>query len=137
MVTERAIKVASKARASSLVLLLAVMLMGCSGDYMHSYQSVGGAWSKCDTLSFPANWYRNVGGQPLDIYLGVRYTTAYPYKNLCVQPTTAYSLAIPSAVIFMMMQAIAMALLQERFTRLNFFSAPCLCRIVAVSACST
>ena len=67
------------------MLLLAVLLMGCSGDYMHSYQSVGGAWSKCDTLSFPANWYRSVGGQQLDIYLGVRYTTAYPYKNLCVQ----------------------------------------------------
>ncbi len=85
---ERAIKVTGIAKASSVLLLATVLLAGCGGNYMHSYQSVGGAWDKELSLSFESNGLLNGAPASLGLYVGVRYSTAYPYKNLCLQVET-------------------------------------------------
>lgn len=80
--------VASLKKLNSLLLLLATMLLlSCGGYNRHSYQSVGGEWAKGCPLAFVQDSALCRGSDSLALYVGVRYSAAYEYKNLCLQVT--------------------------------------------------
>lgn len=62
--------------------LFAMAVGGCS--LSHDYRSTGGAWHKSDTLLFGHHIDTEVDNL-VDVFAGIRYSAAYPYKDLWLQ----------------------------------------------------
>ena len=71
-----------------VLLLLGVLLLSCGGYSLHTYQSVGGEWHRGRSLAFVQDSAFSSAADSLALYVGVRYSAAYEYKNLCLQVTT-------------------------------------------------
>lgn len=69
--------------SNSLLLCVALLAFAACDNRFHRYNSVGGAWSRNDTVRFvcsPAS-----GSAPLAAYAGVRCMPNYPYKQLLLR----------------------------------------------------
>ena len=78
-------RVASLKSPSSIALLLvSALLLACGEHSLHSYQSVGGEWPRGRSLAFVHDSALCRGTDSLALYVGVRYNTAYKYRNLCI-----------------------------------------------------
>lgn len=77
--------VASPKGPSRIIFLLTVLLLMSCGEYsLHSYHSVGGEWYKGNSFAFMQDSALHSGADSVDLYVGVRYSAAYKYKNLCM-----------------------------------------------------
>ncbi len=68
-----------------LLLVAAVFFISCGGYSLHSYKAVGGEWGKGCPLAFVQDSISCEESQIFDLYVGVRYSAAYKYKNLWLQ----------------------------------------------------
>ena len=76
-----------KSPSSIVLLLVSALLLACGGHSLHSYQSVGGEWHRGRSLSFVQDSASCTAADTLALYVGVRYSAAYKYRNLCLQVT--------------------------------------------------
>lgn len=76
-----------KSPNSIALLLVSTLLLACGGHSLHSYQSVGGEWHRGRSLSFVQDSASCTAADTLALYVGVRYSAAYKYRNLCLQVT--------------------------------------------------
>ena len=76
-----------KSPNSIVLLLVSALLFSCGGHSLHSYQSVGGEWHRGRSLAFVQDSASCTAADTLALYVGVRYSAAYKYRNLCLQVT--------------------------------------------------
>lgn len=74
-----------KSPSSIALLLVSALLLACGEHSLHSYQSVGGEWPRGRSLAFVQDSALCRGADSVALYVGVRYNTAYKYRNLCLQ----------------------------------------------------
>ena len=72
----------TKRASNALLFIAALLLAACDGTLHHCYRSVGGAWHKSDTVEFSLPI---AAGDSLELYVGVRCSSAYAYKDLWLQ----------------------------------------------------
>lgn len=68
--------------SNSLLCMVLLALASCDNRY-HRYLSVGGAWSRNDTLTFVCPIF--CGDASFSAYAGVRCMPSYPYKQLLLR----------------------------------------------------
>lgn len=71
-----------------LLLVVALVLLSCGGYSLHNYQSVGGSWARGHSLAFVQDLSSQAGADSLNLFVGVRYSASYEYKNLWLQVDT-------------------------------------------------
>ena len=81
-------RVKSLKKLNNILLFMVALAFTACGNYEHKYLSVGGEWRRGQVLSFEGDFSSLDGPNSLDLYVGVRYGAAYPYKNLWLQVET-------------------------------------------------
>lgn len=84
----RATRARGRKNLNRILLCVAAAVLCACGNYEHKYLSVGGAWHREQALSFEENLQALDEARTLDLYVGLRYSAAYPYKSLWVQVET-------------------------------------------------